>query len=895
MSTKSRLIGIAALAFIVFLILSGNIVQFITEVRWFDTLGYTGVYYRSILWEAGIWGSAFLVNGLFLFFNYRLAMRLTRGMQFRDPAGRMQLPEEKFINLIAYGVIGFLSFVSAGAMAPWWQTIARYFNKTSYGEADPLFNKDIGFYFFSLPFFDGLESWMFTLVFSSLILAVAVYILKGAIQLIRGWRNMFTGAVKSHISFLLIMLALIWAFSYYLDRYELLFSDEGVVYGAGFTDTHARLLSYNIMIGVTLLIAVVFTVSLFRPTLYLTGVGVALFIVAAVVATGFYPSIQQKFSVAPNELEKEREYIKFNIEYTRKAYGIDKVKRRKYPVQHNLSAIKMNKFSNTLNNIRLWDWRPLLSTYRQIQEIRLYYRFTDVDIDRYRIKDDYRQVMLSARELEYSQVPEQAQNWVNQRLTYTHGYGAVMSPVNRVTPQGLPEFFIQDIPPVSSIEIKIDQPRIYYGEATRHYVFTGTTTDEFDYPMGDENKYNRYSGEGGVDIPGFLDRLLYAWRFKSMKLLISDYFEENTKIHYDREIRTRVNKIAPFLLYDRDPYITIVDGRLYWIIDAYTTSDRFPYAEPVRDGMNYIRNSVKVVVDAYNGSVDYYIIDESDPIITTWATVFPKLFKTEVPEKFRKHFRYPVDLLQIQTEMYRSYHMSDPGVFYNREDMWRMPEEIYEDRKTRVEPYYVIMRLPDSEKEEFLLITPFTPVNKNNMVAWMSAHSDGDSYGRLTLFEFPKKELIYGPMQIEARIDQHTEISELLTLWSQKGSNVIRGNLMVIPIGQSILYVEPLYLRAEQGQMPELKRVIVAYNNNIVMRNTLEESLRVIFGSPPADPAGGISEGRQNREVIAGAAEAMKLFNASQQAMKSGNWAQYGRLQNQLRKVLEKMAAEAGQ
>ncbi len=859
----------------------------ITDMWWFKAVNFSNVFTKVLFYKVAVWAVAFVVNGLVLWLNFYIAMRLTRRQQFvvLEDSG-IALPEEKVLNpLVLIGVI-IVSYFAAMAISPWWQSIALYLNAQEYGATDPVFQKDIGFYLFSLPFLEGLKNWAMALLIVSMILSLVIYGLKGAIQVVRGWRNLFTGPVKTHISLLLTGLALVWAFGYWLDRYELLFSSDGVVFGAGYTDLHARLFSYWAMIVVTLLIAVIFIVSLFRPGLFLTAGGIGLFIVAAVLMNGVYPSLQQKFVVEPNELEKEKPYIKNNIKLTRMAYELSKVQRIPYAADTSLSPADLNREESTVSNIRLWDWRPLLSTYRQIQEIRLYYRFNDVDIDRYMIKGKPRQVMLSARELDYAEVPEQARTWVNQRLKYTHGYGAVVSPVNSVTEEGMPDFFIKDIPPVSNIDLKIEVPQIYYGESTSHYVFTGTTTDEFDYPEGGKNKQNRYAGKGGVNLDSFLRRWLYAYHFGSFKLVISEYFTEKSKIHYHRQIKERVKKIAPFLRYDRDPYLVLIDGRMKWMIDAYTASDRFPYSEPVGRKTNYIRNPVKVLIDAYDGNVIFYLHDKSDPIIRAYAQMFPGLFETEIPEEVSKHFRYPADLFHLQSTIFQSYHMSDPVVFYNREDMWRTPEEIYEGKKDTMKPYYVIMNLPEREAE-FLLIRPFTPVNKNNMVAWMAISSDGKDYGKKFLFEFPKKELIYGPMQIEARIDQHPEISRLLTLWSQKGSNVIRGNLLVIPVAGSLLYVEPLYLRAEQSQMPELKRVIVAYKNEIVMEPNLPRALNRILGYSGKGTDSSrirVNQSTTSRNLVEQAARA---FRNGQQALKKGDWQKYGSEQQKLGQLLE--------
>ena len=665
--------------------------------------------------------------------------------------------------------------------------------------------------------------------------------------------------------------------------------------GAGYTDTHARLLAYWVMLGLALLLAASFILATWQTSLALPMYGVVLYLVALVLVNGIYPGFQQQFVVEPNELEKEIPYIENSIQFTRNAYSLE-VGSQDFPAVAQLNQQDLEENQSTVRNIRLWDYRPLLSTYRQLQEIRLYYRFNDVDVDRYTIDRNYRQVMLAPRELSYERVPQRARTWVNQRLKYTHGYGLVMSPVNVVTEEGLPQLFIQDIPPESAVDLEITEPAVYYGEETNDYIFTGTSTKEFDYPLGDENAFTNYSGSGGVPIPSFWHRLAYAYDLGSFKILISNYFINTSRIHYYRQVQERVRHVAPFLRFDNDPYTTVINGKLFWIIDAYTVSDRYPYSEPVSrsndaeetsiagDEINYIRNSVKVVVDAYNGTMQFFVVDDSDPVLTTYRKIFPNLFEPaeSVPPEVKAHFRYPLDLFKIQAQMFLSYHMNDPQVFYNREDLWRFPMEVYEGETQQIEPYYLIMRLPEESQEEFILILPFTPVNKDNMIAWMAARSDGENYGKLLLYEFPKQELVYGPSQIEARINQNPEISEQLTLWSQEGSRVIRGNLLVIPIEDSLLYVEPIYLRAEQGELPELKRVIVAYNKDVVMRQTLEQSLAAVFGDQASTTPVPQTDSNLTQS-------ALDVYQKAQEALSQGNWADYGRYQQQLESLLEQL------
>ncbi|MBS1270999.1 MAG: hypothetical protein MAGBODY4_00128 [Candidatus Marinimicrobia bacterium] len=892
--SQNKAIWFVVAAFVLLAVIS-SISNIITESWWFSAVNFSSVFWTVITWKIIVWIGAFLVYALFLWINFRVANRLTKDRNFRTFEGsNIQIPGQKIFNYIAGVLIIVISFIAAGATLPWWETILKYLHASTFGTADPIFSKDVGFYFFELPMYNGVQQWLLTLFLLGLILAGVVYFLKGAIQFVKSRQNIFSGAVKTHISILLVGIAILIAARFYLDRYNLLFSSSGVVFGAGYTDVHAKLLSYWVMAILTLGVAGLFIISVLRRGVnYLIG-GVGFFVIALVVVNGLYPWFQQQFIVEPNELDKERPYIENNIQYTRMAYGLEDVQRKNFPVEANLNKEVIAQNEPTIQNIRLWDPKPLLATYKQIQEIRLYYKFSDVDIDRYMINGDYRQVMLSPREFEYNQVPARAQTWQNQRLTYTHGYGVTMSPVNIVTTEGMPELFIKDIPPESEVDIEITRPAIYYGEGTDYYVFTGTTEEEFDYPVGSENKFTHYTGKGGVPMQSLWRKLLYAYEFGSIKILISDYFTSESKVQYHRDIVNRVRNVAPFLHYDSDPYITIINGELKWIIDAYTTSKQYPYSEPmIRGNINYIRNSVKVVVDAYDGTMDFYVVDESDPLLQTYQKIFPDLFKDEstIPAEIREHFRYPIDLFQIQSQVYLAYHMTEPDVFYNREDMWQFPTEIYEGNEQRMEPYYLIMQLPEEEREEFILIYPFTPVNKNNMISWLAARSDGKHYGKLLLFEFPKKELIYGPMQVEARIDQDPQISELLTLWSQQGSRVIRGNLLAIPIERSLLYVEPVYIRSDQGQMPELKRVIMSYDNQIVMEQTIDRALAVLFGEqePTQRQAPIVQTLDQNLEIPDLARSALKTFQKAQDRLQAGDWAGYGEQWDKLQNLLQQL------
>jgi uncharacterized membrane protein (UPF0182 family) len=909
------------------LVFSGGLVHLLTESWWFESVGYGAVFWLRLRWQALLGLGGFALYAGVLGANYRIALRLTRDRPYRfltrysEPMQRQQAAQ--LLHLSTLGLIFVLGLGAALRAAASWQTVLQWLNPTPFGTTDPIFGRDIGFYVFRLPLWQGVQAAATGLLVWSLLIAIAVYTLKGEVRPERGWKYFLTGEVKTHLCLLLAAIALVLAAGFWLDRYELLFSEEGSVYGAGYTDVHARLQSYWLMGFVTLAVALLFVLALWRSGFSLPIFGILIYLGVLVLVNGVYPWLQQNFVVEPNELTIERPYIEHNIAFTRAAYSLDSVNTEPFPATNSLSRPLIDANAPTIGNIRLWDYAPLLSTYKQLQEIRLYYTFGDVDIDRYTLNGDYRQVTLSARELPVEELPPEAQNWINRQLKFTHGFGVVMSPVNQVTPNGLPEFFIRNVPPDSTVDLPLDQPRIYYGEETRNYIFTGANTDEFDYPQGDTNASYRYTGTGGVPLNSPLRRLAYAYDLANFRLVLSDYFSPDSRIHYHRLIGDRVRQIAPFLTYDSDPYPVVVDGRIKWVMDGYTSSDRYPYAEPLnhrtdlvslvestnplmRNGVNYIRDAVKVFIDAYDGTLEFYARDGEDPLLATYSRIFPGLFKPmeAMPAAYRDHLRYPQDIFTVQAQMYRAYHMEDPEVFYNREDLWRFPEQTRDGATAPMEPYYVIMKLPRLGQEEFLQILPFTPANRDNMIAWMAGGSDGDNYGKLLLYEFPKQELIFGPSQIEARISQTPEISEQLTLWSQQGSGVIRGTLLVIPVEQSLLYVQPIYLRADQGELPELRRVIVAYGDRVVMRETLDQSLDAIFGEagsgqPESGQTGTIPRPTPGAPGTAAPAlpstttaliqAALEAYNTGQQALQQGDWQRYGEAQQQLEGILRQL------
>jgi uncharacterized membrane protein (UPF0182 family) len=649
----------------------------------------------------------------------------------------------------------------------------------------------------------------------------------------------------------------------------------------------------TVLFYASIIAAALFLINLHFKGWKLPAAGITFIIAAGILIGGVYPALVQQYRVSPSEVEKETPYIKQAVAFTNRAYRLDRIKEKQFPAEQELGKADLHNNRQTIDNIRLWDWQPLSKTFKQIQSIRLYYDFIDVDVDRYVIDGNYRQVAISARELNTDDLPDKAKTWINQHLVYTHGYGIVANKVNEFTEDGLPRLIIKDIPPVTEIDsLKVTRPEVYFGEATNDYVIVDTKTREFDYPMGNENKYATYEGKGGIQTDSLLKKATFAWRFNSLKLLLSDSLTDKSRIMFNRNVIERAKRIAPFLEYEDDPYIVVHNGKLYWLLDAYTTSDRYPYSQPFNDKYNYMRNSVKVVIDAYNGNVSYYIFDERDPLIRMYQKAFPHLFKsgTDMPAGLVEHIRYPEALFTVQSNMFANFHMTDPQVFYNKEDLWNIPKEMVGGEQQDIEPYYMVMKLPGEEREEFMIMTPFTPVKKNNMVAWMAVKSDPKEYGQMLVYKFPKQKLIYGPMQIEARIDQTPDISQQLSLWNQRGSQVIRGNLFVIPIEDSLLYVEPLYLQAEQTELPELKRVVVSYGSKVVMEKDLSSALEAIFGkdkepapTPVASGAPAETPASSLKELVE---RAVQHFESAQKKQRDGDWTGYGEELKGLEKAL---------
>ncbi len=767
------------------------------------------------------------------------------------------------LRAIALLISLLLSFL----LSEHWVVVLQFFHATRFNRTESIFNRDISFYVFSLPFWELLDFCLVGLFLYSLASVALIYLRSGN-SLSEGRFPGFSVAQRLHLRSLGSILMLAIALHYWIARYQLLYSTRGVNYGASYTAVNVQLPIYTglsflaVAIAIYLVLQIIVLSQDVKASLQLIPyprqlVYVLVLYIAVAVSGEILPDVVQRLVVQPNELARERPYIERTIALTRRAFNLNQVETQIFDPQGQLTASDLEKNNLTIRNIRLWDKQPLLETNRQLQQIRSYYKFPDADIDRYTLKQqggsEKQQTIIAARELDYAAVPSQAKTWVNEHLIYTHGYSFTLSPVNIVGSGGLPDYYVKDIgvneEPLQrasaaiQASIPIDLPRIYYGEISNTYVMTGTKTPELDYPSGNENVYNVYDGRGGIAISSTWRRLLFAQFLKDWQMLLTRNFTPQTKLLFRRNITERVRAIAPFLHYDSDPYLVVANGGesnikgektyLYWMIDAYTTSDRYPYSDPGKNEFNYIRNSVKVVIDAYNGNVNFYIADLQDPIINTFKVIFPNLLKplSSMPPALRSHIRYPQDLFKIQSERLLTYHMTEPQVFYNREDLWQVSNEIYGSKPQQVEPYYVIMKLPKAQSEEFILLLPFKPTQRTNLIAWLAARSDEQEYGKLLLYEFPKQQLIYGTEQIEALINQDPVISQQISLWNRQGSGVIQGNLLVIPIERSLLYVEPLYLEAEKNSLPTLVRVVVAYNNRIVMGATLEQALSAIFQS----------------------------------------------------------------
>ena len=884
-----------------------------TEVSWFKELGQVQRYWIVFWTRVLLFVAGFLVSFLFLHAQMRVA---DTGLP-PETGQRMRVAQAVYL---LYAI--FVSIALGNSCSAWWEKVLLFVNQSPFGVKDPIFTKDVSFFVFALPFYSRLASYALSLLIFSTLGILLLYAIQLGLRTRstrRGTGFVFEGQApdeRRHTLFRLVthlsvqgaLFVCLFIFQTVLAIWNLVYSERGAVFGAGFTDVHFQIGAYQFFIGALILVGVAFVVSAasrsHRKTFVSAGIAVAVLILTWVIGVKAVPAIVQHYVVSPNELDKERQYIEYNIAYTRKAYGLDSTKTKvvQFPVRDGITPMNLVDDAATLQSIRLWDWRVLEATYNQNQSFRLYYRFLDVDIDRYQIGGIPVQVMLSARELDQRRLAEKSKTWQNLRLVYTHGYGGCLNPVNIFTREGLPEYWIRDIPPVGKTpELALDRPEIYFGEAPNSHVFVKTSHPEFDYPRGAENVTSFYEGKGGVPIGGGLRKLAFALRFDGLRLLTAKELGPESRIMFRRQIQVRIPALAPFLIYDHDPYQVIADGKIWFMWDAYTVSDHYPYAERYGLGgsrmgsINYIRNSVKVVINSYDGTVDFYVFEESDPVIRAYAKAFPGLFKSkeEMPQSLRAHIRYPEDLLKIQADIYATYHMNDPNVFYNKEDAWDIAQETDQGDTREILPYYVVITVPGEKRQEFIQMIPFTPLTtdqsnpKNNMVAWLAGRCDGDRYGEIVVYEFPKDRLVYGPMQIEIRMNQNDTISKDFTLWNQQGSRVIQGNLLVIPLSDNrLLYVQPIYLQATVGKMPELKRVVASSGDDLAYATSFGDVLDQLV-QPPGRVAPVVSGAGETLTPSERAREALEHFKKYQQLTGQGKIAEAGAELERLRESLE--------
>jgi len=904
------------LSFIVFLGIIGfsvarAIATFFTNYLWFESIDLTSVWFKILLTKTILVAVTSLIAFAFIFINLRLAVRATPVMDIfesfenQDPLSRFRAwTNERFLRYRLIGAVGLSLFLGAGA-SQLWEQVLLFLNQKSFGITDPVFNYDLSTYVFGLPLYRLFVSWGFQLVIFTSLIILLFFVATGAVQLRPGRFPDVSSGAKAHLSVLLAFIALLKAFAYRLDALELLYSPRGKVFGASYTDVVAHLPALNLLILISLFGAILLLVNIRRRGWLLPATAISLWLAVSIIVGGLVPAAIQRFRVVPDELNKELPYVANHIDYTRLAYNLNTIEEKSFEASPNLSSSDIADNAQTVDNIRLWDPTVLAETYSQLQEIRAYYALDEVDVDRYEINGELTQVMVSARELDQTNLP--AVGWVNERLQYTHGFGVVFSPANNVASQGQPDFYVKGVPATSTVsELEVEQPRIYFGESadSLEYVVVNSLQDEVDYPLSTEGQsvaYTNYSGEGGVGIGSFFRRLGFALRYSELNLLISNQLSDDSKLIMERNIVSRVKKGAPFLYTDNDPYLALIDGQLFWIIDMYTVSDKYPYAQPAdtrrineNSGLpmnfNYLRNSVKAVVNAYDGTLNYYVVDEEDPIIQSYVDIFPELFssKSEMSSELLDHIRYPEDLFTIQSDMYRDYHMIDPRVFYADEDPWVIPTdssttprvatlrgEFTEIGFKPMLPYYLLMNLPGETDLSYLIFQPFNPENRPNMQSFLVADADPENYGQLIDFRLPKGEFVDGPSQVATRINQDPDISQIFTLLDQQGSSVIKGNLFVVPINQSVLYYQPIYLQGEQNPLPEFKFVVVVFQDRIIMEETLSEALNSIFGEGILEDTHDENDNESPLDLLQKASDA---FDKAQEELIAGNLGKYQEL-----------------
>ena len=906
-----RLVALALLALLFFA--GPSLVRFYTDWLWFGEVGYQQVFLTMLRAQGTLFAVTFAISAVWLGANLRLALASVGDLRpvFTTREGiEVPLPGRQQLRMITSGLAVLLAVVIALLASSQWETWLAWRNAVPFGQADPILGRDAGFYVFSLPFFQFIRGLAQGLVLLAALGSAGLYFVSGSLTSRFGAMPWMTPGARRHLSLLAAVFLVLLAFGAWLGQAEQLLRPSGVIYGPGYADVNGRMPAALLLTAVCVLGAGLAALQAFTPRNWPIPVAAVLYLIVA-VGGGVYSTVLQRFVVTPNEQTRESPFIQHNIDATRRAFGLDKVETQELSGDAPLTRDDVTRNAATTENVRLWDHQPLLDTFGQLQVIRTYYDFVSVDNDRYRIDGALRQIMLSPRELNTASLPNRT--WVNDRLTFTHGYGMTLGPVNQVTAEGLPVLYVGNLPLETTPELPIEEPSLYFGELSNDYVIVRTGTREFHYPRGEDNVFTQYEGRGGLPIGSFWRKLVFALRFGAYQMLLSNDINDESRILFLRNIRERVQKLAPFLSFDRDPYLVVADGRLYWMYDAYTTSTRYPYSTPSGPGgLNYIRNSVKIVIDAYHGTTTVYLADATDPIAASYARIFPGMFVplADMPPSLREHVRYPEDIFAIQSSVYATYHMTQPAVFYNREDQWEIPVVDDTGEVGPMQPYYTIMRLPGEAEPEFIQMLPFTPRSRDNLAAWLAARSDGEHYGTLRAFQFPKQKVIFGPRQVVARINQDQTISPQITLWNQQGSQVIWGTLMVIPIEESLVYVRPLYLRASGGRIPALTRVIVAYQNQIVMEETLEEGLVRLFGATatgdgnleqvrgPA-PAGGAPVGGPTvgPSATAGgpdpladlAGQARGHYDRAIEAQRAGDWAKYGEELRLLGELLAKM------
>ncbi len=898
--------------------------SYYVDVLWFGSLGYGDVFWKTLSLEWGIFAAFAAATFLILYGSF---LALKRAHLPELPSGHtifiggqpLKLPVEPVLRLIALGLLLVIAAATGAGMVVEWPTLALFWyaprTTGSVSVFDPIFGKSLNFFLFTLPAWQLIAGWLLTLAVIACMLAAFFILITGGSRVLSGHLSRYVALPWRGLSIAFAFLLLIVAMRVYISRFELLLDDHTIFGGVTYTDAHIRVTGLLIVCAALVLgalIAVINAVRAPRGRWLIAAVFPAAVCYVALQGVAWYVS---SFIVKPNELVREKPYIVYNTELTRQAYGLNRVTQREFPAETTVEATDPANNQATLQNIRLWDWHALQDTLRQIQEIRTYYDFPDIDIDRYDIDGTTREVMLAARELNVDKLPESSRNWINDKLIYTHGYGITMNPVNGFTPEGLPTLLLSNMPVQSTVRgLSVTRPEIYFGEMTNTDVYVKTRQKEFNYPQGASNSLTSYEGSGGIVLGGFLRRIMIAFdRDDLAKLPFSDDVTKDSRLLMRRNLRDRVSALAPFLTYEPDPYIVLGDdGRLSWIMDAFTLSDSYPYSSHYRldnDPINYMRNSVKVVIDAYDGATTFYVFDTEDPIIAAYRRIFPSLFKDAalMPAGLRKHVRYPELLLKLQAEVYGLYHMTDPEAFYNREDLWTVATEVGMgvgggQETQAMQPNFVLMKLPGEKGEEFVEILPFTPSNRNNLIGWIAGRSDGAQYGTSVVYDFPKTKLVDGPLQIEARIDQNAQLSGQLTLWNQQGSHVRRGALLVIPSGRALLYAEPIYLQAERSPMPELRLVVLALQDQLAYGPTFESAMAALFGGAvssmsaaavPAEPVRGAPTSAATTQPAADLdaliAEAAKDLADYQRLTAEGKLGEAGQKLEQLKRALDKL------